>query len=71
MDFSGHLNIFEEDRLKQLIDEYENQGGKIWDKIFEQTTERVAAIALAYGFFAVETKSEFHINGAKAMLGVG
>lgn len=71
MDFSGHLNIFGEESLKQLIDEYENLGGKIWDKIFEQTTERVAASALAYGFFAVETKSEFHINGAKTMLGVG
>lgn len=71
MDFSGHLNVFGEESLRRLIDEYEKLGGKIWDKVFEQTTERVAAIALAYGFFAVETKSEIHINGAKAMLGVG
>lgn len=70
MDFSGHLNVFGEESLKQLIDEYENLGGTIWNKIFEQTIERAAATALAYGFFAVETQSDFHINGAKTMLGV-
>lgn len=71
MDFAGHLNVFGEESLKQLIAEYEKQGGQIWDRIFEQSVERAAATALAYGFFAVETKSDFHIKGAKAMLGVG
>ncbi|NGM66892.1 Mph(E)/Mph(G) family macrolide 2'-phosphotransferase [Sphingobacterium sp. SGR-19] len=71
MDFAGHLNVFGEESLKQLIEEYEKQGGQIWDRIFEQTVERAAAAALAYGFFAVETKSDLHIQGAKKMLGVG
>ncbi|RZF61450.1 Mph(E)/Mph(G) family macrolide 2'-phosphotransferase [Sphingobacterium corticibacterium] len=71
MDFSGHLNVFGAKSLKELIAEYEKRGGQIWDKIFEQSVERVAASALAYGFFAVETKSDAHIQGAKAALGVG
>lgn len=70
MDFAGHLNVFGEESLKQLIEEYEKQGGQVWDKIFEQSVERAAASALAYGFFAVETNSDFHIEGAKVMLGV-
>lgn len=71
MDFAGHLNVFGEESLKHLIEEYEKQGGQSWDRIFEQSVERAAASALAYGFFAVETKNDFHIKGAKAMLGVG
>ncbi|PRD57132.1 Mph(E)/Mph(G) family macrolide 2'-phosphotransferase [Sphingobacterium gobiense] len=71
MDFAGHLNVFGEESLKQLIEEYEKRGGQIWERIFEQTVERAAAAALAYGFFAVETKSDLHIQGAKKMLGVG
>lgn len=44
--------------------------GKIWDKIFEQSVERAAAAPLAYGYFALETQGEAHINGAKVQLGV-
>ena len=69
-DFSGHAAIFGEESLKVLIAEYEKQGGKIWDTLFEQTLERAAAAPLAYGFFAVETQDEVHIKGAKAQLGV-
>jgi len=70
-DFSGHVTVFGEESLKSLISAYEEQGGKIWDKIFEQTVERAAAAPLAYGFFALETQDEVHINGAKVQLGVG
>ncbi|MDR7129489.1 macrolide phosphotransferase [Algoriphagus sp. 4150] len=70
-DFSGHVTVFGEDSLKALITEYEKQGGKVWDKLYEQTLERAAAAPLAYGFFAVETQDETHIQGAKAQLGVG
>lgn len=69
-DFSGHAAIFGEESLKVLIAEYEKQGGKIWDTLFEQILERAAAAPLAYGFFAVETQDEVHIKGAKAQLGV-
>ena len=69
-DFSGHLTVFGEENLKDLISEYEKQGGRIWDRIFEQSVERAAAAPLAYGYFALETHDEVHINGAKAQLGV-
>jgi len=70
-DFAGHVNVFGEESLKTLIMEYEKQGGKVWDKFFEQVIERAAAAALGYGFFAVETQDPLHIAGAKAQLGVG
>lgn len=69
-DFSGHINVFGEESLKALITEYERLGGKVWNKLLEQTTERAAAAPLAYGFFAVETQDEKHIAGAKAQLGI-
>lgn len=69
-DFSGHVTVFGEESLQALITEYEKQGGKVWDKLFEQAIERAAAAPLAYGFFAVETQDEVHIAGAKAQLGV-
>jgi len=68
-DFSGHVTIFGEERLKFLISEYEKQGGKIWNKILEQAVERAAAAPLAYGFFALGTQDEIHINRAKIQLG--
>ena len=68
-DFAGHLTVFGEESLKTLIAEYQRQGGKIWDKLFEQAIERAAAAPLAYGFFAVETQDDAHISAAKAQLG--
>lgn len=70
-DFSGHITVFGEESVKSLISEYKKQGGKTWDKIFEQSVERAAAAPLAYGIFAIETQDEVHINGAKMQLGVG
>ena len=65
MDFSGHVTVFGEESLKTLISEYQKQGGDTWDKLFEQTIERAAATPLAYGQFAIETKDDRHIEGAK------
>jgi macrolide phosphotransferase len=70
LDFSGHVAIFGEESLKTLITEYQKHGGEIWDKLFEQAIERAAAAPLAYGFFAIETQDEIHLNGAKAQLGI-
>lgn len=69
-DFSGHFSVFGEASLQSLIEEYEKQGGRIWDKLFEQTVERAAAAPLAYGFFAVETQDTVHLEAAKTQLGV-
>jgi macrolide phosphotransferase len=69
-DFSGHLTVFGEEGLKALIYEYEKQGGKVWNKLFEQAVERAAAAPLAYGYFALETQDEAHINAARIQLGL-
>jgi macrolide phosphotransferase len=71
IDFSGHATVFGEESLKTLIMEYEKQGGKVWDKLYDQALERAAAAPLAYGFFALETQDKSHIAGAKTQLGVG
>lgn len=70
VDFSGHVNLFGEQSLKRLIDEYERHGGIIWDGLYKQAVERATASPLAYGFFALETKDDNHINAAKTQLGV-
>jgi macrolide phosphotransferase len=69
-DFSGHSAVFGEESLRRLIAEYEKQGGVVWDKLFEQALERAAAAPLAYGFFALETGEQVHIEAAKVQLGV-
>lgn len=69
-DFSGHVAVFGEQSLKLLINEYQAQGGTVWDKIFEQSVERAAAAPLAYGYFALETKDDAHLEAAKIQLGV-
>ena len=69
MDFSGHVSVFGEQSLKDLINVYQQQGGEAWDKLFEQAVERAVAAPLAYGAFALETNDEKHITGAKGMLG--
>jgi len=69
-DFSGHVSVFGEESLKQLITEYKKLGGRVWAKLFDQTIERAAAAPLAYGLFAIETQDDVHISGAKAQLGV-
>jgi macrolide phosphotransferase len=69
MDFSGHYSVFGEQSLKDLINAYQQQGGAVWDRLFEQALERTAAAPLAYGLFALETNDEKHITGAKGMLG--
>ncbi len=69
MDFSGHVAVFGEDSLRELIAAYEVRGGKVWDRLVEQAVERAAAAPLAYGFFAIETQVEKHLVAAKAQLG--
>lgn len=68
IDLSGQIATFGEEGLKELIAEYEQLGGKVWDTIFEQTVERHAAAALKYGVFAINAQSDVHIEAAKAQL---
>lgn len=70
MDFSGHLSVFGEERLKNLVALYEKLGGRVWDGLLAQATERQAASALQYGYFAVTTDSDVHREAAKAQLGI-
>lgn len=70
MDFSGHVAVFGEESLKVLITAYEKLGGRVWPHLFEQALERAAASPLNYAFFAINTKSDEHLQVEKAQLGV-
>lgn len=71
IDFAGHLSVFGEESLKELMAEYQKLGGKVWEHMFEQVVERHGASPLNYAFFAIKTQSEEHLNAAKLQLGVG
>ncbi|WP_194777821.1 macrolide 2'-phosphotransferase [Pararhodonellum marinum] len=71
MDFSGHVTVFGEDSLKELIAAYSHFGGKVWDHLFEQSLERSAATPLNYAYFAINTQSEEYLQAAKLQLGLG
>ncbi|RAJ93193.1 macrolide phosphotransferase [Larkinella arboricola] len=70
IDFSGHLSVFGEESLKELLSEYKKLGGMVWEGMFEQTVERHAAAPLLYGLFAIATNSDTHIEAAKVQLGL-
>ncbi len=70
IDFSGHLTVFGADSLKELIRQYEQRGGRVWETLFEQTVERQAAAPLRYAVFAIKTADDKHIEAAKAQLGL-
>ena len=70
VDFSGHIAVFGEESLRELINRYEKCGGKVWEKMFEQTVERHSAAPLNYAVFALNTNNNEHINAVKTQLGV-
>lgn len=70
VDFSGHMAVFGEQSLRDLIYWYEKSGGKVWSGIFEHSVERYSASPLNYAIFAIKTKIDEHINAAKVQLGV-
>jgi macrolide phosphotransferase len=70
IDFSGHLAVFGEHGLKELISEYEEAGGRVWGKMLEQTRERHSAAPLKYAVFALRTRMDDHINAARSKLGI-
>ncbi|QMS86580.1 phosphotransferase [Nostoc edaphicum CCNP1411] len=70
VDFSGHIAVFGEQSLRDLIFWYKKFGGKVWDNIFEHSVERHSASPLNYAIFAIKTNMNEHINAAKGQLGL-
>ena len=68
IDFSGHLAVFGEKSLTELISEYEKCGARIWTKMFDHACERHAASPLKYGVFALKTGLAEHLDAARAQL---
>lgn len=70
IDFSGHIAVFGEESLRDLIYWYKKFGGKVWENIFEQSVERHSASPLNYAIFALKTNSDEHLKAVKIQLGV-
>ncbi|GAB1351716.1 MAG TPA: macrolide 2'-phosphotransferase [Candidatus Rifleibacterium sp.] len=68
IDFSGHLAVFGEKSLKELISEYEKCGARVWTTMFAHTCERHAASPLKYGVFAMKTGVAEHLDAARNQL---
>ncbi len=68
IDFVGHVSVFGADSLRELINCYEQVGGKVWDHLYEQALARYAAAPLIYAHFAITHGLPTHIEAAKAQL---
>lgn len=68
LDFAGHLAVFGEQSLEELIEEYEKAGGRTWPDMFEQVKERNFASVLKFAIFALDNEQDEYITAAKAQL---
>ncbi|HRI82641.1 MAG TPA: macrolide 2'-phosphotransferase [Opitutaceae bacterium] len=70
VDFAGHMAVYGEQGLRDLIRCYEKSGGRIWETVVEHTVERHSASPLKYAVFAIQAKLDVHIQAAKSQLGI-
>ncbi len=70
VDFSGHLAVFGEQGLRDLIFWYQELGGRVWEAVFEHSVERYSTAPLNYAMFAIETNLDEHMQAARGQLGV-
>lgn len=69
IDFAGHLTVFGEEGLQELLLNYEKCGGRVWDNILEHTRRRQSAAPLKYALFALQVGMDEHIRAARDQLG--
>ena len=68
--YAGHVLTLEDGQVSGIIDWSTAQISDIAMDFSGHVIERAAAAPLAYGQFAIETKDDRHIEGAKIQLGV-
>lgn len=68
LDFAGHLAVFGEDSLEDLINEYQKAGGTTWPSLLDHTKERNSASFLSFAIFALNSGEDGLIATAKAQL---
>ncbi|MNJ56653.1 Phosphotransferase enzyme family protein [compost metagenome] len=69
-DFVIYLAIFGEQGLADLIQRYEQAGGRVWPRMHEHIAERLAAYPALIGKFALITDKEEHMAMARNALGL-
>ena len=65
LDFVGHLAVFGEESLANLISEYQRAGGTVWPSLFNHTKERNSASFLSFAIFALNAGKDDLIATAK------
>ena len=68
LDFVGHLQLFGDKGLSNLLKHYERCGGYVWPTLDRHTTERMAAGPLKYAMFALRSKDPTHSDTAAKQL---
>ena len=68
LDFVGHLQLFGDKGLSNLLKHYERCGGYVWPTLVRHTTERMAAGPLKYAMFALRSKDPTHCDTAAKQL---
>jgi macrolide phosphotransferase len=64
IDFAGHLLVFGEESLRNLLQLYQQYGGTLWPNALQQTLERALASSLNYAYFALEKGDEQVVDAA-------
>lgn len=68
LDFAGHLAVFGEESLGELIHAYAAAGGRTWDGFRDQIRARHAASLFKFAVFALDTGLDEHLATAKAQM---
>ena len=68
IDLAGHLKVFGEASLRDLLGHYEAAGGQTWPRIVEHCKMLQSAEGIRYAMFALKTGSAEHLEGAQGLL---
>lgn len=69
MDFAIHHSAAPPEAFQAAVDEYVRLGGRVWPRFAEHCAEIMAAGAIGYGIFALQTGAEEHRQAAQGELG--
>lgn len=63
-DLMFHQSVAPAEIFEVLLEHYERGGGRTWPRLAEHCTEMLAASAVAYGLYALQTRESAHLEAA-------
>lgn len=67
-DFIGHLSVFGDEGLDQLLAAYQKAGGRTWPRIKDHCAELLSAFRVTYALYALNTNNQVHLQAARTQL---